>query len=94
MGFVDALHGVVIELAHFSFKRCLSMVRTCSKSTMESFCRPGALGMERKVVGRFVLSRWLVMAAAISRGTEPVAHIVLHNKHGAHAALLAAHHGA
>ena len=56
------------SLPIFSFKRCLSMVRTCSKSTMESFCRPVRSAWSAMCVGRFVLSRWLVMAAAITVG--------------------------
>lgn len=44
------------------------MVRTCSKSTMESFCRPVRSAWSAMCVGRFVLSRWLVMAAAITVG--------------------------
>ena len=41
-------------------------------------------------VGRFVLSCLDVIAAAITVRAVAVAHVVLHDKYGAHAALLAA----
>jgi hypothetical protein len=54
----------------------------------------GALSMERNVRGQVCFVALARDGRRDHRGTEPVAHIVLHNKHGAHAALLAAHHGA
>ena len=44
-------------------------------------------------VGRFALSRWLVIAAAIT-GTEFISHIVLHDKDRPHTSLLGTDYGA
>ena len=52
----------------FSLSRCLSMVLTCSSKTIESFASPQPSAFTEICVGRFVLSRWLVIAAAITVG--------------------------
>ena len=56
------------SLPIFSLRRCLSIVRTCSKSTTESFMSPEDPVSTSIWVGRFALSRWLVIAAAITVG--------------------------
>ena len=51
-----------------SFNRFLSRVRICSKSTTESFASPQLPPFTSMCVGSFVLSRLLVIAAAITVG--------------------------
>ena len=51
-----------------SFSRLLSNVRTCSRSTMESFASPQEAALSEICVGSLDLSFWLVIAAAITVG--------------------------
>ena len=69
-----------------SFSRLLSNVRTCSRSTMESFASPQEAALSEICVGSLDLSFWLVIAAAITVGL--VSNVVLNYQHWAHSALL------
>ena len=74
-----------------SFRRFLSMVRICSRSTTLSFERPH---LYLNMGGQLCLFTLACDGGRYNSGTVTVAHIVLNDKYRTYAALLGAYHGA
>ena len=93
-GLVHPAHGFRVQAAHFFPQPVFVQGAHLLQQNDGIFDEPRALGVYGDVGGQVGLVLLAGDGGGNHRGAELVAHIVLHNEHRPHAALLRAHHGA